>query len=119
MRAVAAEKKVPLLDLEALTREQVTRLGPAGSKTLYLNYEPGELPRLPEGKHDNTHFNTAGARLVAALTVRELRRMQLPFADHLTMPATSPWISDLGDSIHRNPARPADYFAWFHVEPPS
>ena len=108
VRAVAAEKKVPLLDLEALTREQVARLGPAGSKTLYLNYEPGEHPRLPEGKHDNTHFNTTGARLVAALAARELRRMQLPFADHLTMP-TSPWISDLGDGTYRNPVLYADY----------
>ena len=80
MRAVATEEKVPLLEMEGVTRALVTRLGPTDSKPLYLNFEPGEHPRLPEGKHDNTHFTTAGARLVAALAVAEMRRLQLPFA---------------------------------------
>lgn len=82
-RAVAAEEKVPLLDLEAVTRRLVTELGPAASEKLFLNYAPGEHPRLPEGKTDNTHFNEEGARRVAALVLEEMRRIGLPIADTL------------------------------------
>ncbi len=109
MRAVAAEEKVPLLEMEGVTRELVTRLGPAGSKPLYMNFEPGEHPRLPEGKHDNTHFTTTGARRVAALAAREMRRLHLPFADQLMNPAASVWNPDLGDGRYRNPVLHADY----------
>ncbi len=109
MRAVAAEEKVPLLEMEGVTRALVTRLGPAGSKPLYLNFEPGEHPRLPEGKHDNTHFTTQGARLVAALAAGEMRRLQLPFADQLKIPDAAVWNPDLGDGRYRNPVLHADY----------
>jgi pectinesterase len=80
VRAVAAEDQVPLLDLEALTRELVTKLGPEKSKGLYQVFAPGEHPLLPDGKTDNTHFRPAGARDVAALAVGEIRRLQLPLA---------------------------------------
>ena len=99
MRAVATEEKVPLLEMEAVTRSLVTRLGPAGSKPLYLNFEPGEHPRLPAGLHDNTHSTTKGARLVAALAAGEMRRLQLPFASVLapepadaSAPAATPGV---------------------------
>ena len=109
MRAVAAEEKVPLLEMEGVTRALVTSLGPAGSKPLYLNFDPGEHPRLPEGKHDNTHFTTSGARRLAALAAREMRRLHLPFADQLVIPDAAVWNPDLGDGRYRNPVLHADY----------
>ena len=60
MKAVAAEKKVPLVDLHASSRELVRRQGPAGSAA-FAN-APG----------DATHFNEAGARAMAGLVAREL-----------------------------------------------
>ena len=81
VRAVAAEDHVPLLDLEALTRELVTKLGPEKSKSLYQVFAPGEHPLLPEGKTDNTHFRAAGAREVAALAVSEIKRLGLPLTE--------------------------------------
>ncbi len=60
VRQVATEEKVPLLDLEAATRRLVTGLGPEGSKKLFLIYAPGENPRLPGGKADNTPFQRGG-----------------------------------------------------------
>jgi pectinesterase len=80
VRDVAVAEKVPLLDLEALTRQLETGLGPEGSKKLHMIFAPGENPRLPEGKTDNTHYVEAGARAVAELAVRELQRLGLPFA---------------------------------------
>jgi len=49
-------------------------------------FAPGEHPRLPEGKADNTHFNEDGARLVAGLAVDEMKRLDLPVAAAFTDP---------------------------------
>ncbi len=84
VRAVAAAEGVPVIDLEARSRILVSGLGPEGSKKLYLNFEPGEHPRLPKGLHSNTHFNVTGARAMAALVVDEIRRLGLSLARWLT-----------------------------------
>jgi len=85
-RAVAAEEKVPLMEMEGATRTLVTQRGPEASKKLFMLFAPGEHPRLPEGKADNTHFNEDGARLVAGLAVDEMKRLDLPVAAAFTDP---------------------------------
>ncbi|MFI0815811.1 rhamnogalacturonan acetylesterase [Streptomyces sp. NPDC021098] len=67
MRALAAERHVPLIDLTALTRQLVERLGPEGSKALYL-YEEAR---------DNTHTSAHGATEFARLVLGELRARHL------------------------------------------
>ena len=90
VRAVAADEQVPLLEMEGVTRELVTRLGPDGSRPLYMNFAAGENPQVPEGKTDNTHFTATGARQVAALAAQEMRRLHLPVAEWLAEPAPTP-----------------------------
>ena len=83
VRAVAAAEGVPLLDLEARTRACISGLGPDGSAALFLHFAPGQHPRLPEGRHDDTHFSEKGARLVAHLAAAEMIRIHLPIARYL------------------------------------
>ncbi len=90
VRQVAATEHVPLLDMESATRALETKLGPEGSKQLHMIFAPGENPRLPDGKEDNTHYVETGARLVAALAAREMRRLKLPFAVHLKKAEVEP-----------------------------
>ncbi|HVZ62997.1 MAG TPA: pectinesterase family protein [Lacunisphaera sp.] len=78
VREVAAMEKVPLLDLEALTRKLETELGVEGSKKLHMIFAPGENPHFPEGHTDNTHYVEYGAHLVAQSAARELARLGLP-----------------------------------------
>ncbi len=73
VRQVAAEQKVPLLDLEKRTRELLEKLGPERSRKLFLWYEPGEFESLPGGKQDNTHFNAYGASRMCDLATAEIR----------------------------------------------
>ena len=87
VRTVATEEKVPLLEMEGITRRLVTELGPEASKKLFMIFAPGEHPRLPEGKADNTHAVEYGARTIAELAAREMQRMGLPFASTLALPA--------------------------------
>ncbi|HVT71723.1 MAG TPA: rhamnogalacturonan acetylesterase, partial [Lacunisphaera sp.] len=79
VRAVAAAEKVPLLDLESLTRKLETELGVEGSKRLHMIFAPGADPHFPAGHADNTHYVESGARAVAQLAARELARLGLPF----------------------------------------
>jgi lysophospholipase L1-like esterase len=97
VRSVAAAEQVPLIDLEARSRELVTSLGPEGSKRFYLNFEPGEHPQLPKGLHSLTHFNAEGARAMSALVIDEIRRLDLPLAQWLAAPDAP--ASDAPDPI--------------------
>jgi len=83
---VAAEYKVPMVDLDGKSREFVQKLGPDFSKYLYMNLEAGENPLYPEGIHDNTHFNDFGARKMAEIVLGEIRTLDLGLADHIVKP---------------------------------
>jgi lysophospholipase L1-like esterase len=63
MKAVAAEKKVPVVDLYARSGELFEKLGDAGSADLSCN------PK------DRTHFSEKGARAMAQLVADELKKV--------------------------------------------
>jgi lysophospholipase L1-like esterase len=83
VRAVAAEMKVPLLEINRLTMMLEEGHGAEGSKRLHLWISAGEYQRQPEGYQDNTHYSAYGAERVAALAVQEIIRLGLPLADWL------------------------------------
>ncbi len=83
LRAVAAEEKTPLLELNRLTAELERGHGVEGSKKLHLHYAGGVYQRWPEAVKDDTHFSEYGATRVAALAVQEMLRLQLPFVSGL------------------------------------
>lgn len=67
IRAVAAARDVPLIDLTAKTKALVESLGVEGSKALYLYNE----------KRDNTHTSVHGATVYAELVRDELVAQRL------------------------------------------
>jgi lysophospholipase L1-like esterase len=67
-KRVAAEKKVPLVDLNARSIEQVEKLGPDG----FAQMEPAGKTA---GTRDHTHLNPRGAEMVAPLVADELRKV--------------------------------------------
>lgn len=78
VRAIAAETRTPLIDLEALSRAWVARAGQEGAKRYYLHAAPGGWPAFPAGIADDTHFSELGARGAADLVAGALRRLRLP-----------------------------------------
>lgn len=80
VREVAAEEKVPLLDMTVSTWQLFERLGPEEAKSLLMWVEPGRYPELPKGSKDDTHLNEKGGLVVAGLAVQEMRAKQLPVA---------------------------------------
>ncbi len=73
VREVASQKSVPLLDLHVSTEKVLRDFGPERSKCLFLHFEPGDFPSLPEGKIDDTHLSGIGAFKVCDLVVNELK----------------------------------------------
>jgi len=64
VRALAAEKKVPLIDLYALTLVQAERLGPERCAEIDA--------RTADGKRDTTHLGPKGRQEIGLMAAREL-----------------------------------------------
>lgn len=79
--AAATEAKVPLVDLDRLSRELLQKLGDENSKLLFMQLAPGDHPNYPLGRNDNTHFNELGARKIAQLVVNDLKAQHIALAE--------------------------------------
>ena len=82
-REIADETNTPFIDMEYLTRELVSEMGPEKSKSLFLFSNPGEYTNRPRGIQDSTHLNLIGARKVANLFVDGVKELELPLMDFL------------------------------------
>jgi DNA sulfur modification protein DndE len=83
VREVAAEYKVPLIDMQKKSEKLVAALGPDSSKKIFLWVEKGTNKAVPDGKQDNTHFCEYGATEIARLAVEGLRELKIDLQDHL------------------------------------
>ena len=83
VRDVAAEYKVPLIDMDTKSAALVTALGPDSTKKIYEWIEPGVYKSIPKGKQDNTHFTEYGAITMAQLAVDGIHELHLGLEKHL------------------------------------
>ena len=75
VRELGPELGVPVLDLNAWTRDLYLRLGQEGSRDLFCHFAPGEHAHWPGGLADDTHFSRDGAGLVAGEVARRLEAL--------------------------------------------
>ena len=78
IRAVAAEEKTDLLDLETATSQWLREVGDEPSKKFFMWIEKGTTPKIPEGRQDDTHLVEAGAVHIAELAAAQIREQKLP-----------------------------------------
>ncbi len=71
-REIANETNTPFIDMEAISRQLVSELGPERSKTLYT---------MRKGVLDSTHLNHDGARQIAELFVSSVKKYKLSLAN--------------------------------------
>ncbi len=74
VKMIAKEYNVPLIDLQHETELLEVSYGIEGSKKLHLHFAPNENPYYPEGKEDDTHLSLLGAREVAQLAIKGLKK---------------------------------------------
>lgn len=77
VRALAAEQRVPLIDLHAITRADAEHAGDEVWADL--------SPRGEQGQVDRTHLNAKGSEVVARLVVDALRQAVPDLARHFTL----------------------------------
>ena len=77
VRELGLELGVPVIDLNAWTRELYVRLGREGSVALFCHFAPGEHAYWPDGLADNTHFSQQGAAVVAERVAAGLAELGL------------------------------------------
>jgi len=89
VRQAAQEQQTSLLDLNRLSAELVTSLGPDSSKRLYDWIPAGEFERAPKGLSDDTHFNAYGAIRICDLAIGEIKTNVPPLAVWLKQHSTA------------------------------
>ena len=82
-RRVAAETGTLFIDANRITHDLEQGLGIEGSRRLHMWYRPGEVASIPNGRHDNTHYNIYGARVVAGLLADAIVRQVPSLKKHL------------------------------------
>ncbi len=83
VREIAKEENVPLIDLYNKSEVLFNKLGPEGTKNIFLWVPAGKYAKLPEGKEDNTHFNQYGAYVIAGLAADGISELDLPLKKYL------------------------------------
>jgi len=83
MRRVAAEEKVPLIDLNAMSKILFETLGAQGTLKAFVHYPAHTFPGQQVALKDNTHFNAYGAYELARCVVQGMREDRLPLVKYL------------------------------------
>jgi hypothetical protein len=83
MREVAREMRVPLIDLNALSRTLFEAMGPDGTLKAFVHYPANTFPGQSEELKDNTHFNSYGALELTKCVVQAIIEQNLPLAKFL------------------------------------
>ncbi|WP_324670522.1 rhamnogalacturonan acetylesterase [Hymenobacter sp. GOD-10R] len=104
---VANKYKVPLIDLDKMSRDLVQQFGVDKSLLLYLELAPGDHPNYPYGHHDNTHFTELGARKMAQLAVSQVVAQKLPIlSEHLAKPTAKNAVPPATNGKDAQPTTP-------------
>src|SRR5271170_2660221 len=102
VREVAAELKVALIDLNAMSKTLFEAMGPEGTLKAFMHYPVNSFPGQTEAIADNTHFNSYGAYELARCIVHGIREDKLPIAKFLdpTVPDFNPAHPDPQPDFH-------------------
>lgn len=80
LRKIAGEQKLPLIDLNAMSKVMWEEMGSEGTLTAFVHYPANSFPGQTEELKDNTHFNSYGAYELARCVIESLRQQNVPLA---------------------------------------
>jgi len=79
-REVSKETGVFFIDMEHVTHDYFEAMGDEASALRFMHLRANEHPNYPNGLRDDTHFNALGAREVAQLVLKELKKAEHPLS---------------------------------------
>ena len=83
VRELAAEQRVPLIDVHQTSMQLIRSLGPEDSKKEFVWIKPELYTANRAGRQDNTHFNESGALKIARLVVDGMKKLNLSLSGQL------------------------------------
>ena len=83
MRWVAEREKVPVIELNPMTKTLYEALGVENSKKAFVHYPKGTYPGQDRELADNTHFNPYGATQVAKCVLTGISKILPDLAKHI------------------------------------
>ena len=99
MKQLAAEKTVPLIDLNAKSIAFYNGIGVTATTDVFNWLAPGQYPNFPNGVYDITHFQEYGATQIARLIAQGIEENQLglrTFIGIVPYPAEAATLSGTG-----------------------
>ena len=102
VREVAAQQKVALIDLNAMSKTLFEAMGPEGTLKAFMHYPADSFPGQTAAISDDTHFNSYGAYELARCIVHGIREANLPLTKFLdsTIPDFNPAHPDSQPGFH-------------------
>jgi lysophospholipase L1-like esterase len=83
VRQTAIEEQVPLIDLNAMSKQFYEAMGPENSKKAFVHYPANSYPGQEKPLADDTHFNPYGAYELARCVVESIRKNNPDLAKYL------------------------------------
>lgn len=83
VRQTAAEEKVALIDLNAMSKTLYEAWGPTESLKAFVHFPANSFPGQTNELKDNTHFSTYGAHEIARCIALGIQKAKLPLAKQL------------------------------------
>jgi lysophospholipase L1-like esterase len=83
MRQMAAEEKLAMIDMNAVSKVLYEAWGPTLSKKAFVHYPANSFPGQITALSDDTHYNTFGAYELAKCIVQSLKDQDHPLAKML------------------------------------
>jgi lysophospholipase L1-like esterase len=105
MKQLAAEKGVPLIDLNAKSIAFYNGVGVAATTDVFLWLAAGQYSNFPNGVYDSTHFQDYGATQLARLVAQGIEENRLGLRSYIgavTYPAEAGVLSGTGTVRERN-----------------
>jgi lysophospholipase L1-like esterase/predicted GH43/DUF377 family glycosyl hydrolase len=112
VRKVAAEYKVPLIDMHRKSEAVIKNLGVEDSKKLFLILREREHPNYPKGIEDNTHFSAFGAERMARQAAVGITETKIGLAKFLIKDNGEDFHSRLLPTKYENGFRLDGYWVW-------
>jgi lysophospholipase L1-like esterase len=83
LRKIAVAQKLPLIDLNAMSKVMWEEMGPDGTLKAFVHYPANTFRGQSVELKDNTHFNSYGAYELARCVVESLREQKVPLTSLL------------------------------------
>jgi len=102
MRQTANEENVPLIDLNAMSKQFYEAMGPENSKKAFVHYPANTYPGQDKPLADDTHFNPFGAYELAKCITESIRKNNPDLAKYLIdrLPTFDPAHPDSVNEFH-------------------